>query len=178
MRMQLRWMLIPAVLMALLAASSTRIEARQVRNWPSWATEGDPHAQATRAVQYLLRAHGYKVATDGVFGQQTESALKQFQSARGLDANGIMDSTVWEKIVVRVRRGSRGNAVRALQVLLRSKGYPAKGYTVRVDGVFGAATEKIVRRYQRAQSLVVDGVAGLDTWCELFEGDVKTTAEE
>lgn len=173
MRMQLRWMLIPAVLMALLAGSSTRIEARQVRNWPNWATEGDPHAQATRAVQYLLRARGYKVATDGVFGQQTESALKQFQSARGLNANSIMDSTVWEKIVVRVRRGSRGNAVRAMQVLLRSKGYP-----VRVDGVFGAATERIVRRYQRAQGLVVDGVAGLDTWCELFEGDVKTTAEE
>lgn len=173
MKMQLRWMLIPAVLMALLAGSSTRIEARQVRNWPSWATEGDPHVQATRAVQYLLRARGYKVATDGVFGQQTERALKQFQSARGLDANGIMDSTVWEKIVVRVRRGSRGNAVRAMQVLLRSK-----GYLVRVDGVFGAATEKIVRRYQRAQGLVVDGVAGLDTWCELFEGDVRTTAEE
>ena len=173
MRMQLRWMLIPAVLMALLAGSSTRIEARQVRNWPSWATEGDPHAQATRAVQYLLRAHGYKVATDGVFGQQTESALKQFQSVRSLDANGIMDSTVWEKIVVRVRRGSRGNAVRAVQTLLRSMGYP-----VRVDGVFGTVTEKIVRRYQRAQGLVVDGVIGLDTWCELFDGDVKTMSEE
>ncbi|HVF84971.1 MAG TPA: peptidoglycan-binding protein [Abditibacteriaceae bacterium] len=173
MKMRSRWFALLTALMALIGASSTRIEARQVRSWPNWAIEGDPHIQATRAFQYLLRARSYKIAADGVFGRQTESALKNFQSAHGLDAHGIVDSTVWKKIVIQVRRGSRGEAVRAMQVLLRSKGYP-----VRVDGVFGAATDKIVRRYQRANGLIGDGVVGRDTWCELFDGDVKRVSEE
>lgn len=170
-----RWLGLLLLILALIGASSTRIEARQVRSWPTWATEGDSHVQATRAVQYLLRARGYKIAVDGVFGRQTESALKKFQSARKLDANGIMDGAVWEVLVVRVRRGNRGDAVRAAQSLLRSKGYQTK-----VDGVFGTATEKAARRFQKSKDkdLVVDGIVGLDTWCELFGGTIETMSEE
>lgn len=50
------------------------------------------------------------------------------------------------------------DAVRDLQRLLSAAGYP-----VAADGVPGAATEKAVRRFQKANGLAVDGVAGPQT---------------
>jgi len=43
-------------------------------------------------LQKLLKARGYKVATDGDFGPKTESAVKAFQKAAGLTADGIVGS--------------------------------------------------------------------------------------
>lgn len=57
-----------------------------------------------------------------------------------------------------LKRGSRGEAVEALQALLISKGYPC-GETG-IDGSFGAMTEKAVRSYQHDMELAVDGSAG------------------
>lgn len=55
--------------------------------------------------------------------------------------------------------GSSGVAVRALQRLLLSN-----GYTVRVDGIFGALTETAVKAFQNQRNLAVDGVVGQRTW--------------
>ena len=50
-------------------------------------------------------------------------------------------------------QGSRGPDVKALQVLLRRAGFPA-----RTDGVFGRGTYRTVRRLERELGLRVDGV--------------------
>ncbi|AUB40199.1 Peptidoglycan-binding [Nostoc flagelliforme CCNUN1] len=55
--------------------------------------------------------------------------------------------------------GSSGVAVRALQRLL-----VAKGYAVRVDGIYGALTETAVKAFQNQQNLATDGVVGKQTW--------------
>ncbi|WP_193196204.1 peptidoglycan-binding domain-containing protein [Nostoc sp. MG11] len=55
--------------------------------------------------------------------------------------------------------GSSGVAVRALQRLLISN-----GYTIRIDGIFGALTETAVKAFQNQQNLAVDGVVGQRTW--------------
>lgn len=57
-----------------------------------------------------------------------------------------------------LRRGSRGEAVRELQLLLGG---------VVVDGDFGPATERVVEAYQRRSGLVADGVVGPATWAAL-----------
>lgn len=57
-----------------------------------------------------------------------------------------------------LRRGSSGLAVAALQISLTNAGWPT-----RVDGVYGAGTERSVRRFQKANGLKVDGVAGPKT---------------
>lgn len=54
-----------------------------------------------------------------------------------------------------LRRGARGEAVRALQTALT-----ATGYALALDGVFGPATERAVRAFQARNGLVVDGIAG------------------
>lgn len=51
-----------------------------------------------------------------------------------------------------LRKGSRGHDVRVLQSWLTRL-----GHSTAVDGVFGRATRRSVRRYERAQGLRVDG---------------------
>ena len=41
-------------------------------------------------VQYVLRSYGYSIKVDGIFGAQTERAVKHFQKVNGLIVDGIV----------------------------------------------------------------------------------------
>ena len=58
-----------------------------------------------------------------------------------------------------MRRGSAGEAVRALQELLKKCGYDCGD----IDGMFGSKTEAAVKAFQRDHGLTVDGIAGEKT---------------
>ncbi len=62
-----------------------------------------------------------------------------------------------------LRKGSRGEAVVSLQVLLN-----ANGAALSVDGSFGSATDKALREFQEARDLDIDGSCGAETWSELI----------
>lgn len=57
-----------------------------------------------------------------------------------------------------LRLGAREDAVRDLQEALVDQ-----GHDIAVDGLFGPATERAVRRFQQGHGLKVDGVAGPQT---------------
>jgi hypothetical protein len=61
-----------------------------------------------------------------------------------------------------LRRGSRGAEVRRIQEWLC-----LGGWSVRVDGAFGPATERAVRDFQAASGLAADGLAGPRTFAAL-----------
>ncbi|WP_242054138.1 peptidoglycan-binding domain-containing protein [Nostoc sp. FACHB-888] len=63
------------------------------------------------------------------------------------------------KSLPNLKFGSSGIAVRALQRLLVSNGYP-----IGVDGDFGPLTETAVMAFQNQQNLRVDGIVGQRTW--------------
>ena len=63
-----------------------------------------------------------------------------------------------------LKTGASGEAVRALQQLLNSLGFPCG-----VDGGFGPNTRSAVERFQEAHGLRVDGKVGPDTWRALGE---------
>jgi len=118
-------------------------------------------------VQHFLTAYGYGTTIDGIFGSATETRVKQFQSARGITATGVVDARTWPVLVFTVRRGNSGNAVAALQRQLNKY-----GYKLIVGGYFGEATELAVRDFQRKNGLVVDGIVGQNTWRTLTGGAV------
>ena len=61
-----------------------------------------------------------------------------------------------------IRRGSNGPYVKLLQELLS-----LRGYILKVDGIFGPATETYVRSFQKAHGLEADGIVGPLTWNKL-----------
>lgn len=65
-----------------------------------------------------------------------------------------------------LRRGCKGEDVRALQLLLIGRGYSCGGSGA--DGDFGSATDSAVRKYQKAAGKEVDGIAGRDTMSGLM----------
>jgi hypothetical protein len=60
--------------------------------------------------------------------------------------------------------GSKGSAVKKLQILLNGLGYSAGT----VDGEFGAKTKAAVLKYQKDNGLTADGEVGAKTWSKLI----------
>lgn len=65
-----------------------------------------------------------------------------------------------------LENGSKGDSVKALQILLKGYGYDLGIYGV--DGDFGSDTEKAVREFQAEHDLEIDGVVGPMTWAKLL----------
>ncbi len=66
---------------------------------------------------------------------------------------------------VTLRKGSKGDAVRELQIMLLKLGYDLG--PCGIDGDFGKSTDAAVRSFQSDHRLTVDGVVGKNTWAEL-----------
>lgn len=65
-----------------------------------------------------------------------------------------------------LRKGSKGNTVKAMQTLLIGYGYFCGGYGA--DGDFGSGTDSALRSFQKAKGLGVDGICGPKTWAKLL----------
>ena len=62
-----------------------------------------------------------------------------------------------------LRFGDRGADVMQLQLALSRAGYAVGG----IDGIFGPKTLNALRRFQAANGLAIDGIAGMNTWTAL-----------
>ena len=69
-----------------------------------------------------------------------------------------------------LKKGAKGDDVKAMQILLMGYGYKMEnnGKTYGADGSFGAATDKTLRTFQKDKKLTVDGICGPDTWSKLL----------
>jgi peptidoglycan hydrolase-like protein with peptidoglycan-binding domain len=116
------------------------------------------------SVATVQRALG--IASDGIYGPQTDTAIRNFQSAHGLVVDGIVGPQTTAALM---GGGASGSGTSALQ---RALGIGA-------DGVFGPQTEAAVRSFQSAHGLAVDGIVGPATWSALglsgFPGVLKQT---
>lgn len=124
---------------------------------------------AVVALQKRLRELGYLTDTaDGIYGDTTEDAIKKFQKAVGLTADGVAGASTQAKLnasdapentAVILRQGSSGAAVKSLQKRLIELGYLSGS----ADGSFGAGTKSALMDFQSAAGLKVTGVADVDT---------------
>ena len=122
---------------------------------------------AVRDLQEALKALGHDPGPiDGVFGTTTETAVKAFQQARGITADGIVGKVTWINIDEAdqsepvLKMGSTGLPVRRAQKRMSLVGYDVGG----VDGRYGTATKGVVKKIQQQRGLAADGVVGLQTW--------------
>ncbi|MGY1732941.1 peptidoglycan-binding protein [Geodermatophilus sp. SYSU D01045] len=148
--------------------------AESVLPWPS-VEKGHPE-HPVRTVQHLLRAHGHRLEVDGVFGPRTDAAVRALQVTRKTSVDGVVGPRTWSALVIGVRKGSRGDAVRGVQEEFRFRsGTDDPSQDLQIDGVFGPETDEAVRSFQKSLSLdhpevVVDGIVGPITWRALVSG--------
>lgn len=124
-------------------------------------------------IQTRLAKLGYKLGpttVDGVYGEATVQAVKNFQQDRELEVDGIVGEETWRELVeATYSLGDRllylrspffhGDDVRELQKHLNKLGF----FIGPVDGVFGPVTEKEVRDFQKNFGLAPDGIMGPST---------------
>ncbi|MFF8916387.1 peptidoglycan-binding protein [Streptomyces sp. NPDC015032] len=142
-------------------------------SFTAYATQrsGSTGAQV-RAVQRLLGEQGHPVGTvDGSFGAATQGAVTAYQSAHGLDADGVVGARTWTALLsagptAALEPGASGDGVKRLQRSLTA----ALGSVVGIDGSFGPETTTAVRSYQTSRGLPADGIVGPATWAALQAG--------
>jgi peptidoglycan hydrolase-like protein with peptidoglycan-binding domain len=140
------------------------------------------------AIQQALVNNGSSIMADGDYGPGTQAAVRQFQSAHGLEADGIVGAQTYEALMGTVMpenissQYGQGNGA-PLQNAPKVMSFPIvtadneirviqqslanAGYAVDTDGVFGVGTEQAVRRFQASRGLDADGVVGPATFYAL-----------
>lgn len=128
------------------------------RPWPL-VKQGATHSTnwRVRAAQHLLRAKGAAIAADGSFGPASGNAIRTFQQTlRATFISTTVGQLDWPALIVTIRPGDTGEAVRAAQSLLPGG--------LAVDGSFGPGTEAAVRDFQSMFVPPADGIVGPNTW--------------
>ncbi len=137
------------------------------------------YGEDVRAVQNKLNSLGYVAGTaDGYFGNMTREAVINFQSAKGLSADGEVGPNTWNILFNTSTSGGSGyNRILKLTAPLMygediinvQNKLNSLGYNVGIaDGYYGEATRSAVMNFQSARGLDVDGEVGPTTWNALF----------
>ena len=116
-------------------------------------------------IQRLLTHRQIPVEPTAFFDEATEDAVTQFEESVGIPPDGLVGRVTWQQLVVPLRRGQTGEAVRAFQLLLVENGFDTD-----VDGNYSLAVQQQVIDLQRDNDLGVDGIGDVDTWRVLLAG--------
>ncbi len=152
-----------ALVVALLARSFDGGSQRLETPWPTQI--GSLNREQVLELQTLLNGLGFDSGTpDGLFGSGTRRAVRGFQSANNLPADGFPTADLLNEIraragvavePARTPRGLQRTGIRELQRLLNRLGYNAGS----ADGRIGERTREAIRSFERARGMPVRGRA-------------------
>ena len=169
------------------------------RQFPETLRRGNT-GNYVRIIQYYLDFIAFfnnsipRVREGGVFGAQTEQAVRTFQSQNSLPVTGVIDRSTWNAIIREYNNiinslpaeyrqyssllypgyfltiGTTGTAVERIQTFLNTiSNYIQSVPSVTVDGVYGQQTARAVRAVQSLYGLPVNGDVGPLTWNAIVE---------
>ncbi len=134
-----------------------------------------------------------RVIPDGIFAEETTSAVKSFQRKYGLTETGIIDFETWELIksknseavfsasepiqIVRITnedlplvKGMDNTLVYTLHLMLNNVAQQYENFsTLPLQSVFDENTEREVKRWQRVIAVEENGQVDKFTWNNLAE---------
>lgn len=143
---------------------------------------------------------------DGIFGAQTEAAVRKFQEIFNLTVDGIVGRSTWYALVryyiavtsmaeLRsqgqrfyanswattnpIQQGDQGVRVEHLQYMLSVlSSYIPEIPPITVDGIYGSATRNAVLAAQRRFGLPQTGIVNYETWTEIYDqfSGIETTS--
>lgn len=99
-------------------------------------------------------------------GYATMDGIAKVAGLKRKDVQATTNTEVCTVEVSVLKKGSKGNQVRAMQTLLIGYGHSCGSSGA--DGSFGVSTEKALKAYQKARGLSVDGSCGPKTWAKLL----------
>ncbi len=133
---------------------------------------------------------------DGIFAEETEAAVRAFQSIFNLTVDGLVGNATWyaiQRVYAAVKRlndlasegispdevtnlfvqtlseGNRGRGVYELQYFLNFiANYNESIPYIEVDGIFGPRTREAVESFQRLYGLPDNGVVDIETWDAIY----------
>lgn len=130
--------------------------------------KGSSKNQVTYLQKALIGLGYLSGSADGSYGAQTKEAVKKYQKAYGLSADGSAGPDTMTSIK---------NTIVTLQSDLTRKGYSCGG----CDSIYGGGMKSAVKAYQRSVGVAVTGVAGPKTMQKLYGyslGGSESAAEE
>lgn len=103
-----------------------------------------------------------KVASSKKHYDYTEN-VKELQKLIDVKIDGIVGNVTLSNLPTLFPKVVTGKIVQCMQKFLKHEhGYTLGGYGC--DGKFGKATEKAVKKFQKAKGLTIDGIVGKNTW--------------
>jgi peptidoglycan hydrolase-like protein with peptidoglycan-binding domain len=150
--------------------------------------------------QSRLAGRGYWIAADGDFGSLTDGVTRWFQTARGLESDGIVgpasqasmdnaEATDWKPT-------GMGGPADPAPAQPPSPAWPGRylmvqsplmkgddvrqwqqqmknrGWTIGVDGIFGEESRRVALKFQQEKGLAGDGIVGPTTWTKAWTASV------
>ena len=164
---------------------------------------GNGYADSVRQVQQSLRIISKneekipEVFVDGIFGNETASAVEAYQKDRGFEPNGVVDNETWDSLIESAnkhnsnmqspvpivpfidtvsvaKKGERRRSVYFVQLMMREISKKYCGFDgIELDGINDGTTLESIKMVQRCADIDnEDGTLDKATWdiiAQLFE---------
>lgn len=130
------------------------------------------------------------LAVDGIYGEETETAVRQFQLTSGLPVTGTVDTITWEHLTHdyrnaltllsdavalnvfpapqhRLRLGDSGDLIYILQAVVNTLADLENERRIPTSGIFDAETQARIRDLQKTSGFPQNGEVDRDFWDHL-----------